>query len=453
MTLRGRLVLLVVLVTLVSLGGAFAAVAAVVNRSELAQLDAELAVLARAAANDVAGGATLSGPDHAPPGTHSLLVRLAAVYDDTGNATDASRTFVSPPPPLALVDHTLDAPFDVALCGDATRAVLVGIPGRPGVRLLFATPRRELDAEAAFLRRAMLVAFVVAVAWAGLVASWVVSRLTRDNEAIAAVVRRVAAGDLSARVGASASGRDGDVARLAADVDEMVARLAVLVGSQQRFVANAAHELRSPLTTLYGELQLALRRSRDAEEYKETIREALDSTLRLRSLSEDLLALARAGAADDADHTLVSLQDIAQAAILAARSSAEARGVCVALVAGTELVARGRRADLERLVLNLVENAIRHSPPDASVEVRTCWAAGELRIEVSDEGAGVPAEARERVFEPFFRLPRDRATSGAGLGLAIAREIARAHGGEVELSAATPGARFVVRLPPAIKVA
>ncbi|NVL83830.1 histidine kinase dimerization/phospho-acceptor domain-containing protein, partial [Escherichia coli] len=108
----------------------------------------------------------------------------------------------------------------------------------------------------------------------------VVRRLTRGHEAIAETARRVAAGDLGART-ALRSG-DEEVVQLAHDVDEMVRRLEILVEGQQRFIAHAAHELRSPLTALYGELQLAVRRSRSADEYRATIEEALDSARRLK---------------------------------------------------------------------------------------------------------------------------------------------------------------------------
>lgn len=446
MTLRARLVLLVVAVTIVSLGGAFAAVAAVVNRSELAQLDAAVRAEAIEEAHRVSGGEILAdAQQHAATRGRGLTLRLAAIYQADGSIIDASRTFQSRPPPLELVDHPNDVLFDVALRGEPTRATIVAIPGRPSARLLFAAPRHEVDAEAAFMRRAMVVAFLVAVIWAGLVASWVVSRLTRDNDAIAGVVRRVAAGDLTARVGRR--GADGDTARLAADVDEMVARLEVLVGSQQRFIAHAAHELRSPLTTLYGELQLALRKSRDAAAYREAIREALDSTERLRSLSEDLLALARAGAEDDADHVLVPMGEVAQRVVDGARSRAAERGVAVKVAVDAAAITRGRRPDLERLVQNLVDNAIRHSPAARTVHVCARGAGDDLEVEVTDEGEGVPPDARERIFEPFFRLPRDRGLNGAGLGLAIAREIARAHGGDLRLAAGGSGARFVLRLP------
>ena len=112
----------------------------------------------------------------------------------------------------------------------------------------------------------MELVFIVAVAWTVGVATWMVRMLTRNQRRIAEVVRRVAAGDLSARVGALEA--SGDEARLVRDLDDMIERLSNLFSAQRVFIAHAAHELRSPLTALYGELALALRRSRDAEEYR-----------------------------------------------------------------------------------------------------------------------------------------------------------------------------------------
>ncbi|MBK9263660.1 MAG: HAMP domain-containing protein [Polyangiaceae bacterium] len=139
----------------------------------------------------------------------------------------------------------------------------------------------------------MVTVFFVAVAWSVLLATWIVRRLTREHEAITLVVRRVAAGDLAARV-ATRSG-DAETAQLGRDINEMIERLDVLVASQQRFIAQAAHELRSPLTTLYGELSHALRKARDAETYRKAIEEAHDAARRLKLVTEDLLALARLG--------------------------------------------------------------------------------------------------------------------------------------------------------------
>ena len=110
----------------------------------------------------------------------------------------------------------------------------------------------------------------------------------------------------------------------------------------------------------------------------------------------------------------------------------------------------GHPNDLQRLVRNLVENAVRHSPPGGRVRVEAHPSQGDVHVVVSDEGPGIPSEVRERIFEPFFRCPAARAdASGAGLGLAIARGIARAHGGDlwVEQAENVAGARFVVRIP------
>jgi two-component system heavy metal sensor histidine kinase CusS len=293
----------------------------------------------------------------------------------------------------------------------------------------------------------MAAAVIIAVVVSGLATSRLAHRLTRDHDRIVSVARAVAAGDLSARIGSTSD--DPEMARLGRDVDEMISRLAVLVETQQQFIANAAHELRSPITTMLGELSFAVRRDRDAAAYRESIEEALSSARRLKSLTEDLLQLARIGASD-VERDDVSLTGITRVAIDATHGAAEAAGVTVEASCG-DAVVEGHAGDLERLVRNLVENAIRHSPRGGRVRVEAERGADDVRLIVSDEGSGVPTEARERIFEPFFRLPAERADErGAGLGLAIVRSIARAHGGDAWLEDTTPsvpGARFVVRLP------
>jgi len=139
----------------------------------------------------------------------------------------------------------------------------------------------------------MATVFGLALLWTVLVAVAVIWRLTQGHARIAEVARRVAGGDLDARIGL-ANG-DTEVRQLARDIDAMIDRLGLLIGSQQRFIANAAHELRSPLTALYGELSLVLRRPRDDVEYERVIRTALDATQRLRRLTEDLLAVVQIG--------------------------------------------------------------------------------------------------------------------------------------------------------------
>jgi two-component system heavy metal sensor histidine kinase CusS len=290
------------------------------------------------------------------------------------------------------------------------------------------------------------------------VTAWLVVRaLTRDTERIGEIAHRVQSGDLSARV-ASRSNIP-ELRQLADDVDGMIARLAALVVSQERFIAHAAHELRSPLTTLYGELSLALRKQRTAEEYREFIDEALASSRRLKALAEDLLALARIGADATGDILLlpVTVRALVANVLNDLRASFATKGISVEVaLPDASIIARER--DLERLFRNLLENALRHTPDGGTIRI-----GGELRgetvfVTVEDSGEGVPETERERIFEPFYRGAKTRGEemTGTGLGLAIVREIARVHGGEVSVTAARPfanspvaGACFQVSLPAA----
>jgi two-component system, OmpR family, sensor kinase len=282
--------------------------------------------------------------------------------------------------------------------------------------------------------------------WSLLVPVWLIHRLTREQQAIESVVLRVAGGDLDARV--RSRSEDPEVGRLATSVDTMIERLGLLLESQQRFLAHAAHELRSPLTLVHGQLSLALRRPRGAEEYREAIGEALESTAHLCALTEELLDFARAGAASAGPFEATSIARAARGAARYVRAGAERAGVKLDLRIEDALVP-GRSADLERMVRNLVENAVRHSPPGGRVLIEASAGRGEsVEIAVSDEGSGVPEPERPRLFEPFFRGASAQGSSGVGLGLGIVREIARAHGGDVHLdTTARSGARFVVRLP------
>jgi two-component system heavy metal sensor histidine kinase CusS len=231
----------------------------------------------------------------------------------------------------------------------------------------------------------------------------------------------------------------------------MIERLAVLLNSQQQFIAHAAHELRSPLSTLYGELTNAVRRPRTNEEYSAAIEQALRSTRKLKDLTEDLLTLARLGAKDLEPREVLSVGAVASEVLDDLRPSIDARRIGVRLSVEEAAVVEGRRNDLLRLFRNLIENAIRHSPDGGAIEVRARALAGEVTIEVADDGPGVPEPDRAKIFAPFFRRSPKAggAAPGTGLGLAIARDVARLHGGDVTLAAggAGQGAVFVVRLP------
>jgi two-component system heavy metal sensor histidine kinase CusS len=432
-------------VTALTLGGAFAGVSSTFNGLQRTQLDEALRSVAVAEAAE-APGHEFSFSDGPGPAANDVgpLTKYGVIYDEKGGPMGATPPFDRALPPAQVLRQPDHACFDFAFEQQRLRGVLVPVPGHPGKRLLLAASRDDLDGDERFLFRAMAVAFLVAVAWATAVAAWGARRLTRDHAAIAEVARRVAAGDLGARV--ASRSRDPEVAQLGADVDGMIEKLSSLMSAQQRFIAHAAHELRSPLTQYNGEVQYALRKERDAEGYKAALVEALDAGRRLQALADDLLALARVGASRESLKP-VDLALVADAAMGLVKAAAEAAGVALVLD-GPALIAQGRPGDLTRMLRNLLENAVAHSPPGGTVRVTCRHRPPRIEIEVADEGEGVPDDDRERIFEPFFRGPAASTTEGSGLGLGIARDIARHHGGEVTLaSGGEGGAHFVVSLP------
>jgi len=452
MSLRARYVIAISAITLVTLGGAFAVVSRSVNASQQRQLDLALTQEAREEAAEAAmlGGDELAISERPGPAANDVgpLTKYGVIYGPGGEVLAQTPSWRGHPPLLAELPAASGSAFDLWARDEHLRGIHVAIPAHPGTTMLLAAPRTDLDGDERFLVRAMGAVFGLALLWTVLVAVVVVWRLTRDHRAIAVVARRVAAGDFDARIRLHSGDRE--VVQLAHDIDAMIDHLGVLIGLQQRFIANAAHELRSPLTTLYGELSHALRRSREPAEYERAIQEALGATQRLRRLTDDLLAVARVGA--DADTTeVVELEALCEEAVALVAAEAGARTIELRRH-GTELRVPGRRGDLLRLLRNLLENAVRHSPAGGTVQLRGAEQGGYVELTVCDEGPGVAEIDRDRLFEAFYRGARERAANdgGTGLGLTIAREIALAHGGELRLlDGDVAGACFLLKLPAA----
>ncbi len=448
MKLRNRLSATVAALSLATLGGSFFAVYRANNRVQERQLDDALLLEAHEEANEAAtsGGDDLKISARPGPQMNDIgpLTKYAAIYAPNDRVLDATDTFGNEVP--HGLHEPMNQPFDLWHGKEHLRAVLVAIPGALQTRLLLAAPRSDLDGDEAFLGRAMLSVFAFAFAWVVLVSVWVVRIFTRGHEAVAEVARKVADGDLDARVALPA--REDEVAQLGRDVNQMIARLSALLSNHQVFIAHAAHELRSPLTALYGELSHALRKSRSAEEYEQAIKEALDATKRLMALTEDLLALARLADQDVGEVQQVELGTLVERAARSLAAESQQRAVPIEIVGSLGRVA-GRPLDLERLLRNLLENALRHAPLGSPVRV-VLEGGREQRVRVTNRGGPIPEPDRERIFEPFWRGAYASADGhpGAGLGLAIARQIAVGHGGRLALAAPEGDAvEFVLSLP------
>jgi signal transduction histidine kinase len=307
-----------------------------------------------------------------------------------------------------------------------------------------ASPLDDVDDSLGALKLSLAVATPIAAAVLAVSIWWLVGRTLRPVEAIRREVADITGRNLERRVPEPATGDE--IARLARTMNAMLDRVESAVERQQRFVADASHELRSPLTRIRSELE-AERAASGGVDHATVHASVLDETTRLEHLVDDLLFLARndAAAAPSMRREPVDLDDIILREVERLRAP-EAPTVDLRGVSGAQVI--GDRAALARAVRNVTDNAARHAHSTVTITLaeHDHWAI----LTVADDGPGIPAEHRQRVFERFTRLDeaRSAADGSTGLGLAIARDIVERHGGSIRVDPDHPnGARFVVELP------
>jgi two-component system, OmpR family, sensor kinase len=320
------------------------------------------------------------------------------------------------------------------------------------VHVLFARPLSEVDQTLARVRFFLLLGVLGGAVLALAAGLFVARRAMRPIAELTDAAREIErTRDPSRRIPFPEA--EDEVAELARTLDGMLASLEAgraeteaMLERQREFIADASHELRTPLTSVLANLELL---SEELEgEQADTAHAALRSTRRMRRLVGDLLLLARADAGRPAPpRAIVGLHEVLVEA--AGELEPVADGHELTIDADPALVA-GTRDDLHRLALNLLENAIRHTPPGTHVRAATATEDGNVLLIVEDDGPGIPPELERRVFERFVRGARDGAR-GSGLGLAIVQAVVESHGGTVALESppAGPGTRFVIRIPAA----
>jgi heavy metal sensor kinase len=314
-------------------------------------------------------------------------------------------------------------------------APLPNDPGGRSVVLLAATA--EADHSLAHLRIALLTAVPVIFAAAAVAAYWLAGRTLAPMARVTEATRRITADRLSERLPVPNPGDE--LGRLAATVNDMLARLERTFAEMRRFTADASHELRTPLAVLRAEVEVALRKRLTAGEAQEVLVSVLEECDRLTRLTEQLLSLARqdAGTAPPGQEP-VDLVALAGGVVEDLRPLAEAKGQTLRLDVAPGwpgLVIPGDPGQLRQALMNLIDNAVKYTPEGGSVEVRVGPAPGGVAMTVADTGEGIPAEHLSRVFDRFYRVDkaRSRELGGTGLGLAIVKGIVEGHGGRVEL--------------------
>lgn len=308
-------------------------------------------------------------------------------------------------------------------------------------------PTREVSEH---LLTLMLLGFPSMLSIAGLGGWFLADRALQPIDRIIRTARAISSQDFTQRIGY----RDAadEVGRLATTLDRMLDSLQEAFERERRFTADAAHELRTPLTAIKGRIGVALSRSRTPAEYENTLQDLEREADRLIRLANGLLYLSRL---ERQDHLPSFSQEVDLSNLLAALAEqmqplAQAQHIELDVRIVPELSIRGNPDYLTNLVLNLVDNALKHTPRGGTVALKAHRSGDRIEVAVCDTGVGIEDKHLPHLFERFYRVEgaRSRSTGGAGLGLAIAAEIARLHGGTLTVrSQIDRGTTFILQLP------
>jgi heavy metal sensor kinase len=319
------------------------------------------------------------------------------------------------------------------------RVLSAPLPHDPDGRsvALLASPA-EADRSLAQLRVALVTAVPVVLAAAAGAAYLLAGRALAPVARLTDATRRITAERLADRL--PVANPHDELGRLAGTVNDLLARLEAAFAEQRRFAADASHELRTPLAVLRAEVEVALRNPPPPADVPALLSSMLEECDRLGRLTDQLLTLARHDADSPApERTAVDVAALAGRVADDLRPLAEAKGqhLRVRVEDGpTGWQVTADPGQLRQVLVNLIDNAVKYTPPGGAVEVRVGAAPGGVAVAVRDTGEGVPAEHLPRVFDRFYRVDkgRSRGLGGTGLGLAIVRGIVRGHGGRVDLT-------------------
>jgi heavy metal sensor kinase len=325
-----------------------------------------------------------------------------------------------------------------------TRPLVIGIARSLG-------PRDTILDEARLALGVGLPLLLVVAAAGGY---WLAGKSLAPVAAMSARAREIGSTNLHERLPVQNAGDE--LGQLATVLNDLLTRVEDAFDAQRRFVAEASHELRTPVAVVSGESEHALSRAdRPAPELRDSLAVIRAESLRLRAAIDDLFFLARADAGERGVRSdAVDLADIAAATVRAAQPRAPEREIRLDVTSGADTTLSGDAELLRRLLDNLVSNAISYSTPGGAIVVRVSRSGPNVVAEVVDAGPGIPADQRQRVFERFYRgadARRVEGSQGAGLGLAIAQWIAGAHRGAIVADGAPGGGTvFRVTLPAAM---
>jgi len=342
-----------------------------------------------------------------------------------------------------------DARLETVVSGGAEWRVQATRETRDGTTfvVVVATGLEDVARDQQNLREAILFGAPIALLLAAVGGLWLAASGLRP---ITDMARRAASLPLSGAEDLGPPTRQDEVGQLTAAFNALLARLRTALQTQRQFMADASHELRNPVSIVRNAADVALgREHREEHEYREALAITSAQARRLGTLVDDMLVLARADAGGYPLRCVdFFVDDAVDDCLRAVGVLAAARRVTVAATGATDVVLHGDPELIQRLLVNLLQNAVQHTPEGGAVTMRVSRDDAGISLTVTDKGPGIPPDQVARVFERFVQLDPSRRSDGAGLGLTIARWIAEAHGGTLTVVSTGPaGTTFRASLP------
>jgi len=295
----------------------------------------------------------------------------------------------------------------------------------------------------------MVVAGFMLLLLASLGGSFIINKALHPVKNAVNTARKITADDLSLRI--EAKTRNDEIGALIETFNDMIVRLEKSVKKIRQFSGDVSHELRTPLTIIRGEIEVLMRKDRAKEEYVKILNSVLEESYRLEKVIDDLLFLSRIEAIDKSRlNEIVQMEEVVEYAVDSRRQSASNKDIEITAENVMPSEVRGNRNFLERMVTNVLDNAIRYTSSGGRVEVVLDKVQSTIQLEVRDTGIGIPDESLPYIFDRFFVVDKSRSkeTGGSGLGLSIVKWIADSHGAEIEVqSQEDKGTTFLIKFP------
>jgi len=299
------------------------------------------------------------------------------------------------------------------------------------------------------LRRLMIIMILAGgllMLLASLGGNFIIRTALKPVKSVVQTAKDISADDLSLRI--ESGQRHDEIGELVDTFNEMISRLEKSVKKIKQFSGDVSHELRTPLTIIRGEIEVLLRKERNKEEYQKTLKSTLEETAYLERIIDDLLFLSRIEALEKKEfEKTVNLDEILLNVVESQELAAKKKGVALDIKKVEPAEIKGEEILLERMAANIIDNAIRYTPPDGKVEVSLEKKDGSITLRVQDTGSGIPEESIPLIFDRFYVVDKSRfkETGGLGLGLSIVKRVADCHGGAIEVnSKVNQGTAFLV---------